>query len=856
MSAARFGEPDSQSRFRWSSEPSRSVESEEAWVSREVDAMAAAWSRGHRLLASEIIERHPEIESEAAVRLIYEEVNLRRESGEEVRTTEIVGRYTRWKDELQLVLGCDRLLRPILGPAEMPDTGEYLGPFLLRSELGRGASGRTFLATEPTLADRPVVLKVISDDQDEHLSLARLQHTNIIPLFSEQSFPERRLRALCMPYLGGASLAHILSALAAIPPADRRGRDIVHALDRAQLPGPAPTTVDQPYRRYLQDHSYVHAICWIGTRLADALQEAHAHGLVHMDVKPSNVLIAADGAPMLLDFHLASRPLAAGESFPGRVGGTPGWMAPEQRAALDAVASGEPIPEAVDHRADIHALGALLREALGGDGTETSAPLRVRNPQVSVGLEDILIRCLAPRPADRYPSAASVRDDLRRHIENLPLRGVPNRSLRERWRKWRRSEPGALGAWAIALMVLCLTTGLLAAWDWDTHRGDEVQASIREARGLCDRGRYSDAEQRIRQALERAEVFPRHSGQVDELRGLLQIAQRGERADDIHRLAETCRFRFGVDPPTGPEADVLIRNVPTIWNDRHLLLARNSAPLSPKVEESIRADLLELVATWADVRIRLAQPSELATGRREVLEFLDEARNVCGRSFLLDRLWTSLARQAGRPIDPDETETPPRSAFDHYDLGRSYLRERRFDAAAEQFRQSLIDRPGDFWPNFYLGLSSYRLRRFDDAATAFTVCIAVDEPHRAQSYFNRALTNEALGRNEAAIKDYSRAIRWDSALASAWLNRGILHLKAERLDEATSDLGRAIQSAGDPRTRGRIYYNLSLAHLRRGDRETARAEADQAIALGDEEAWDLRDRLRSERSTPESPTPQ
>src|SRR5262249_58063506 len=118
-------------------------------------------------------------------------------------------------------------------PAELPEVGQTLGPFLLRAELGRGASGRTYLASEPTLADRPVVLKVLSDDQEEHLSLARLQHTNIIPLFSEHSFPERGLRALCLPYLGGATLSPVLDAPAPIPPAPRPGPDLPPLLDRA-----------------------------------------------------------------------------------------------------------------------------------------------------------------------------------------------------------------------------------------------------------------------------------------------------------------------------------------------------------------------------------------------------------------------------------------------------------------------------------------------------------------------------------------------------------------------------------------------------------------------------------------------
>ena len=560
MSAARFGPS------RWTLPVPRPLAAEstlrrgldDAWITREVDAMAAAWSRGERVSAAEIIDRNPGIDDEAAVRLIYEEVNLRRDAGEDVHTTEVVGRYARWRDELEVLLGCDRMLRPLTVPAEVPEVGEHLGPFYLKAELGRGASGRTFLASEPTLADRPVVLKVISDDQEEHLSLARLQHTNIIPLFSEHSFPERRLRALCMPYLGGTSLSRILEALAPIPPADRRGRDIIHVLDRVQAAVADAAAPDRPYRRNLENAYYVEAVCWIGTRLADALQEAHAHGLVHMDVKPSNVLIAADGSPMLLDFHLACRPLRAGERFPGRVGGTPGWMAPEQRAALDAVVAGETIPEPVDHRADIYALGLLLREALGGGpGPEGGGSPCAGNPEVSVGLEDILARCLAIRPADRYPSAAALADDLRRHLEHQPLRGVPNRSPRERWRKWRRRRPSALGQSAIWISSVLLALILAVGWSWIGQPTREARADLQEGQSLCNDERFADAQRPLRQGLERAEMFPGHGQLAADLRAQLRVAHRGQQADVLHNLAEQVRFRYGIDPPAGTQAEAL-----------------------------------------------------------------------------------------------------------------------------------------------------------------------------------------------------------------------------------------------------------------------------------------------------------
>ena len=166
-------------------------------------------------------------------------------------------------------------------------------------------SGRTFLATDPTLANRPVVVKVVPDDQEEHLALAQLRHTHIVPLFSEHSFPERNLRGLCMPYLGGTTLLQVFDDLASVPWSQRTGKHVVESIDRNTHPAPALPRPDGPFRRSLEEASHVEALTWIAACLAEALHYAHERGLVHMDLKPSNVLITLDGQPMLLDFHLA-----------------------------------------------------------------------------------------------------------------------------------------------------------------------------------------------------------------------------------------------------------------------------------------------------------------------------------------------------------------------------------------------------------------------------------------------------------------------------------------------------------------------------------------------------------------------
>src|SRR6185436_6995221 len=97
-----------------------------------------------------------------------------------------------------------------------------------------GGQGRVFLATQPSLSDRPLVVKLTRRSGEEHLSLARLQHTHIVPLYLVQDFPEENLRALCMPYLGGTSWSRLLDDLKADRQRQRSGRRIVELLAEVQ----------------------------------------------------------------------------------------------------------------------------------------------------------------------------------------------------------------------------------------------------------------------------------------------------------------------------------------------------------------------------------------------------------------------------------------------------------------------------------------------------------------------------------------------------------------------------------------------------------------------------------------------
>jgi tetratricopeptide (TPR) repeat protein len=799
----------------------------EVLVGRLVEDMVARWKHGERPLAEEYLDCHPEVLDypEVAAQIIYEEVCLRQEYGQEVPPDIYLRRFPQWRAQLEVLLGCHRLLQPSVAGPVAPPTADVFGSFCLLAELGHGAQGRVYLATQSYLEDRPVVLKVTGCRGREHLALARLQHTHIMPLYWAQDLPDRDQRVLCMPYLGGATLTRLLEELRPIAPGRRTGKDLLEALDRAQARAPVSVPSRGPARLMLERVTFARAVCWVGVCLADALHYAHQRGLVHLDVKPSNVLIASDGQPYLLDFHLTQEPIRPGAPNTESVGGTPAYMSPEHHEALTAVREGRPVPGAVDSRSDIYSLGLLLYEALGGtyreDGRPDPGRLRRDNPQVSPGLADILARCLAPDPAHRYRSASDLAADLRRHLDHRPLAGVPNRSWAERWRKWRRRRPYALPLTVMAAAVLAAAAGagLIALDHWRRPRR-EAEAALAAGKEFLDQRDYVRAADALGHGLALAESHPVSDDLKQELAGRLRLARRARAAQGLTALADRVRYLYGADALPSRVPPALEVRWRSVWDQRDQLLKRDGADLGQDIEERIATDLRDLGVIWADLRGRLAAGPQADEARREALRVLDQTEALFGPSPVLYRQREGLARALGQTARAGEAARQaaglaPRTAWEHYALGRSLLRSGDLDRAAAALGQALDLRPQDFWTNFYQGVCACRRRQYTEAVGAFRVCVAL-APDSAPSYCNRGLAHAALGQTEQALHDYSRALRLDPELTSAALNRGILHYQARRFEEAAADLRRALDG-GEPAA----HYHLALVRLAQHNRAAA-----------------------------------
>jgi tRNA A-37 threonylcarbamoyl transferase component Bud32 len=308
------------------------------------------------------------------------------------------------------------------------ETPSRLGDFRIVREVGRGGMGVVYEAEQISLKRR-VALKVlrfggVADRealerfQREAETVAQLHHTNIVPIFAVGR--EQEVSYYAMQYIEGRSLADVFL----------EARNSGHALDSADVAG------------------------W-GLQAAEALGHAHQRGVIHRDVKPSNLMLDPDGRLWLTDFGLAKRLDEVTLSLSGVLLGTPRYMSPEQASAAK-------LP--VDRRTDIYSLGVTLYElATGRPVFDADSPAGNDHPQVHCQRAGPAIRhgsggggrppSVRRGPGDQGPPSQSGRAHRALGPQTAPQRGAGSGSSGHRGVRGRRRDsrlalapPGANGA--------------------------------------------------------------------------------------------------------------------------------------------------------------------------------------------------------------------------------------------------------------------------------------------------------------------------------------------------------------------------------------------------------------------------
>ncbi|MBS0192900.1 MAG: protein kinase [Proteobacteria bacterium] len=328
------------------------------------------------------------------------------------------------------------------------DFGEYE----LLEKVGHGGMGVVYRARQKAL-DREVALKLLaagpwaSTDfiqrfRLEAQSAARMEHPNIVTVYETGSYEE--LHYFSMRLVRGQSLAAHL-----------------------RQSGPyAPLVAARLIRT-----------------VAEAVDYAHRLGVLHLDLKPGNILIDAKGEPLVADFGLARRLDDVLAEQADEVSGTPSYMAPEQAQAQ---------AQRIGVATDVYGIGAILYELLTGvppfraaTAQETLArvvnesliPPSERRAGIPLDLQAICLKCLAKDPADRYASARLLDEDLARFLDGRPV-SVRRLNMPQRVARWAKRDPRL--AWALAVSLLTLIVGLLAtSFQWQ-----RAETSAKTSRGL------------------------------------------------------------------------------------------------------------------------------------------------------------------------------------------------------------------------------------------------------------------------------------------------------------------------------------------------------------------------------------
>lgn len=500
-----------------------------------------------------------------------------------------------------------------LDPAIQPATP--LGDFQIIREIARGGMGVVYEAIQLSLGRR-VALKVLPfasalDGRQlqrfkiEAQAAAQLHHSNIVPVYAVGC--DRGVHYYAMQLIDGQSLADLLRQWST-DWADHRqlgtGHERVRS-DRSQGQSIQTKAIAHSSTIATGKSRWRQIAQWVA-EVAEALEFAHASGVVHRDIKPANLMINCHGRIWITDFGLAHVAADVSLTRSGELLGTLRYMSPE-------LAMGQRTP--VDQRTDIYSLGATLYELLTRTPIfpaeeraallyqilhEEPKPPRQIDRAIPIELETIVLKALAKSASDRYATALEFSNDLRRFLQEQPIL-ARRPSIVDKTRKWLRRHPAFVAAGALLLLFGSLGSAVAATQVWNQQKLTQ-QALERE------QDRAQQAEYRFEMARRVADELI----QLAEDEALDEPFQEGLRT----RLLETALNYYqefiqqredhpsdqAVLQATSQRVQQILADLAVLKADRSLFLLRN-----PDVLDDLRAthsQRLQLMEALSDLHFQ------------------------------------------------------------------------------------------------------------------------------------------------------------------------------------------------------------------------------------------------------------
>jgi tetratricopeptide (TPR) repeat protein len=741
---------------------------------------------------------------------------------------EFLRRYPELAGELaECLADWKRFPRPGGAPARplatlepsLPESG-LLGDFRILREVGRGGMGVVYEAEQVSLGRR-VALKVLpfaatmdprqlQRFHNEARAAAGLHHTNIVPVYAVGC--ERGVHYYAMQFIDGRTLAELI--------ARQRGEappQVPTADEAASTPPPAAQATSAAPR----DAAYFRRAAEWGIQAAEALDCAHTLGVVHRDVKPSNLMVDGTGRLWVTDFGLAQVQSDTRLTMTGDLVGTLRYMSPEQALAKRVV---------IDHRTDVYSLGATLYELLtlrpafaGSDRQELLRQIAFEEPQpprrvnkgIPAELETIVLKATEKNPADRYATAQELADDLRRFLEDRPLR-----ARRPSWvqvaRKWaRRHRPGVRAATVLLLVLLVVGIGSALWWVGQRAAGEaEARAALQEAVRWQQDEKWSEALSAVQHAQGALRSFGADAGlrqQVEQRAKDLEMAQRLEEA----RLQLTAA---NADGHFDSEGCIEAYAAAFAWYGLDVEHGDADSAAEFIRSRSIPMQLVAALDFWAKI-----QRTRGRQGWKHLLAVAGAADADASRSRAREAWEHGDGKTIHDLLTSAAVDAPPAtlallvSPFDNWVPS---------DQVVSLLRRAQQRHPADFWINHDLAwaLDHARPPQREEALRHYMISVAL-RPQSPAAHYDLGLGLYTKGLLDEAIAEYREAIKLKKGYLAAVNNLWVILRTKARQDEAIDELRAALHDTDAPV----IHYDLALALQDKGRLDEAIDEYRKAV---------------------------